>query len=867
MKPDRIIPPDLAKRFLRWFLRDDLTEEVQGDLEEHFYDHLEKISPLRAKLKYWFQVLNYLRPFAIRNIRSKFLYSNYTIMLRHHIIISFRSFNRYRMSFIINLLGLSTGLACVLLIYLWVNDELHIDKFHQADRRLYLVMANHQNADGIETWNGTPGLLARALKEEMPEVVYAVSGTDPDWFGQFSVGIDDKHIKARGEFVSGDFFHVFTYPLIEGDKDQVLKDKSSVAISQSLAGKLFTSEENAVGKMIDWQMGNIKKQFMVTGVFKDVPDHSSNRFDLVLPFDYFQDELVTYPFWNNNYAITWLVLNEGVNIGQFNNKIEDFVKEKGGESNVTLFVQRYSDNYLYGNFENGKQAGGRIEYVTLFSLIALFILIIACINFMNLSTARAGRRLKEVGIKKSMGAGRSSLIFQYLSESMLVTFFSLLTAFMLAILLLPQFNELTGKHLQLDFDRNVILTILGICFFTGMIAGSYPAFYLSAFNPVRILKGNLNTKSSETWIRKGLVIFQFTLSVILIVSVLIVYKQISFVRTRNLGFDKNHIIYIEKEGQVAENTETFINEVKRLPGVLNMAPTNFQVGRLGSTDGIDWKGKNPDENIPFYEVSVGYDAIEMLGLKMKEGRAFSRNFITDSTAVIFNEAAIKVMGIENPLGDKIGHYSGEKHIIGVVRNFNVESLYHEIKPLMFRFAPGNTNRVMLKIEKGKESEVLARLRKFYQNYNPGFTFNYRFLDTDYQALYTAEQRVSILSKYFAGLAILISCLGLFGLATFTAERRTREIGIRKVLGAAEISIIRLLSGDFAKMVMIAVILGIPLSYLIASNWLNDFAYRIELKWWYFMVSGIVAVVIALLTVGLQTFKAAQINPVQYLREE
>ncbi len=793
-------------------------------------------------------------------------------MFRHNLLLIYRTFKRFKTTFFINLIGLSTGLACALLIYLWVNDELSVDKFHEKDSQLYQVMANHENTDGTETWNGTPGLLANALKEEIPGVVYAVSGTDPKWFGQCALGVGDEQIKAAGQFASQDFFNVFSYNLIQGEQNQVLADKSAIVISRSLAEKLFNNKESVIGETVAWQMGDVAKQFMVSGVFEDVPSSASVQFDFVLPFDYFQDELVTYPFWNNNYAITYLILNKDVNIEAFNHQIADFVKNKNGEPNVTLFVQPYSENYLYGNFENGKQAGGRIEYVRLFSIIAIFILIIACINFMNLSTAKASRRIKEVGIKKAIGAGRKALIFQYLGESLLMTFISLLTAIIIVSLLLPQFNELTGKQLSLQFDGNLVLAVLGISLFTGLIAGSYPALYLSGFNPAVVLKGAVSsgkphTSIGEVWARKGLVVFQFTLSVILIVSVLVVYKQIAFVQTKNLGFDKDNIIYFMQEGKVAENTETFIAEAIKLPGVVNAAESDFQVGRLGTTYGIDWAGKNPDDDIPFYEVSVGYNALEMLGLTMKEGRSFSREFISDSSAVVFNEAAIKVMGLKNAVGEPIAHYSGDKHIVGIVKDFNMESLYHEIKPLMFRFDPKNTHTVMMKIAAGKEREVIAALQQLYQTYNAGPPPDYRFLDADYQALYTAEQRVSTLSKYFAGIAILISCLGLFGLAAFTAQRRLKEIGIRKILGASEFGIVRLLSGDFTRMVLIAIVIALPISYFIARNWLAGFAYRIDLEWWFFIGAGILALLIAWFTVGLQTIKAARVNPTKCLKDE
>ena len=788
-------------------------------------------------------------------------------MLRHHLILIYRNFKRFKSTFLINLIGLSTGLACVLMIYLWVHDELSVDKFHQKGSQLFVVLANHQNTNGIETWNGTPGLLAKALKEEIPGVQNAVSGTDPNWFGQVPLNVGENRVKALGQFASADFFNVFSYNLIQGNKNAVLSDKNNIVISKSLAAKLFGNKESVVGQTIGWQMGDYKNECVVSGVFEDVPANSSIQFDFVLSFDYFQDQMIKYPLWDNNYAITYLVLDKDVDIDQFNDKIAHFAKDKGGESNVTMFVTPYADYYLHGKYEDGKQAGGRIEYVRLFSAIAIFILLIACINFMNLSTAKASRKIKEVGIKKAIGAGRKALAFQYLGESMMMAFMSLLGAVLVVGFLLPQFNVITGKHLSLHFDVDLISAMVGICLFTGFVAGSYPALYLSGFRPAVVLRGNLNTTLGELWARKGLVIFQFSMSIILIVCVLVVYKQIQFVQTKNLGFDKDNIIYLSKEGNVAGHTQTFLSEAKKIPGVVDAAISNFHFGQIGTTYGISWKGKGPDDDVPIYEVSVGYGALEMLGIPIEEGRTFSRDFISDSTAVIFNEAAIKTMGLKDPLGAKIDHYSGEKHIIGVTKDFNVESLYHEIKPLMFKLEPDNANTIMLKLSAGKERETIAALRQFYQAYNPGFSFDYRFLDEDYQALYMAEQRVSDLSKYFAGLAIVISCLGLFGLAAFTAERRLKEIGIRKILGASIFGIVRLLSGDFTKMVLIATVVALPVSYWITARWLQGFAYKIPLAWWYFAGAGILSLLIAWFTIGLQTIKTARVNPTKCLRDD
>jgi putative ABC transport system permease protein len=855
-------PPKLAQRLLIRFLRSDLAEEVRGDLEEKFYLDIKNKTSFKAKLNYWYQVFNYLRPFAIR--KSKRLQQlNPFFMIKHTLLLTFRNYVRYKSSFFINLTGLSTGLACAVLIYLWVSDELSYDQFHSNGDRLFQVMANHHKPEGITTYTGTPGLLADALRDEIAGVEYGVS-TAAVSVQRFSLKAGDRRLKSYGQFGSEDFFNVFSYPITQGIPK--LNDKESIVISESLSLQLFGTAENVIGKAIDWELMGLRHQCFVSGIFKDVPANSSIQFDFVLSFRYFKENIVTYPGWDNNYAITYLRLKDGINPAAFNTQITDFMKTKEKDTIIKLFLQLYGDRYLFGSYKNGWVDGGRISYVKLFSIIAIFILAIACINFMNLSTARASRRSKEVGIKKAIGANRMALITQYLGESMILSMLSLFVAALLVALLLPQFNLITGKHLILEFDKNVILSALCLALVTGLLAGSYPALYLSGFSPAQVLKGKLNTALGELFARKGLVVFQFSLSVILIVAVFIVYEQIEFVQTKNLGYTRDHVIYIEKEGKVAESLETFVNEVKQLPGVVEAAPTTFQIAGGGYTYGLTWEG-NEEYNIEFHEIDAGYEATELLGFQVASGRSFSRQFPSDSTGILFNEKAIQVMGLKDPIGKKVKHYSGERTIVGVLKDFQYESLYEPIKPVCILFNPQQTMFVMIKLEAGKEQKTIASLQNFYSSFNPGFSFDYTFLDEDYQNLYTSEQRVSVLSRYFAGLAIVISCLGLFALAAFTTERRLKEIGIRKVLGSGEWSIIYLLSSDFTKMVLTAIVLALPVSYFLSVSWLENFSAHIELEWWYFGGAGIIALVIAWTTVGFQTFKAAKVNPVNSLKSE
>lgn len=789
-------------------------------------------------------------------------------MLQHYLIIIYRSFKRFKSTFIINLLGLSTGLASALLIYLWVNDELHIDKFHEKDRRLYQVMETLSENAGGGTVIESSGPVADALKADLPEVEYTAALAPPTWprFDAFVLSTNQRDIRATGQYAGKDYFNIFSYKLIQGNADQVLADKKSIVISEGLAMKLFNTTDNVVGKAVEFQH---EREFLVSGIFENIPSASSTQFEFVLPFEVFEEIAPWSREWTSMGPHIYVVLREGTDLKAFNKKIENFVARKtnGDQTHRRMFLAPYSNNYLYGNYDNaGVQSGGRIEYVKLFSAIAAFILIIACINFMNLSTAKASARIKEVGVKKALGAGRKRLAIQYMGESMLMTFLSLIIALALVGLVLPQFNLITGKQLSLTWDSTLVLSLLVIALITGLIAGSYPALYLSGFKPVTVLKAKLNSSIGELWVRKGLVAFQFTLSIVLIVSVLVVYRQIEFVQSKNLGYNKDNVIYFEVEGRVKENPETFLSELKRIPGIESAASSTHDMIGHNWSGGLNWEGKETEVTVQVQIMAVNHDFLETLGMEMKEGRFFSRDFPGDTAKIIFNQAAIEVMGFEHAIGKK----ARGMEIIGVVKDFHFESFHVDVRPQLFvlnrkNFAP--PSYIMARIEAGKEMETIERLNEFYKLYNPGFPLDYTFLDEDYERQYVAEERVSILSRYFAGLAVVISCLGLFGLAAFTAQRRLKEIGIRKILGSSDFGIVRLLSTDFTTTVLIAIAIALPVSYITARKWLDGFAYRIDLEWWFFAASAIMALLIAWFTVGLQTLKAARVNPAKCIKEE
>jgi putative ABC transport system permease protein len=791
-------------------------------------------------------------------------------MLQHHLLLFYRNLKKHKSSFFINLVGLSAGLSCSLLIYLWVVDELHMDKFHENSPQLYQVMENSKTEASINTTEGTPAVLSEALRKELPEIEYAVTASPTSWLAASKISVKgNNNIQARGKFAGPDFLNMFSYPIVSGNVNLMLSGLHKIVISEGLAMKLFKSTD-VLGKEISWRYVEMKTEShaLISGVFKDVPSNSSDQFDFLIPLDLFFYNSPNDRKWGSEGSNTFITLKKGTDAIDFNKKIENFMLNKGLQ-NRKLFIRPFADGYLYNTYENGKLTGGRIDYVKLFTLIAIFILTIACINFMNLSTAKASRRMKEVGIKKVMGAGRESLMLQFMGESILLSFLSLFLALFVVEMLLPQFNNIVGKSLMLNFNWTLVLSLLGITLFTGLISGSYPAIYLSGFHPSDALKGKLNPTATTLFTRKGLVVFQFTLSVVLIVAVFVIYKQIDYVQSKNLGFKKENVLQFETDGKLKNNVDQALMLIRQIPGVANASSIDRGLfGDLSFTFGdFSWEGRVPDEVIKFQRAKINAGLMETLGMTMVAGRSFSTRFGSDTAKLIINEAGIKVMRLKNPVG-KLFHQGGRDYqIIGVVKDFNFESFHQAVQPMFFKYSPEKTNRIMVKINPGQERSTINALQQFYKTYNPGYTLDYKFLDQDYQAQYVSENRVAVLSRYFAVLAILISCLGLFGLAAFTAERKLKEIGIRKVLGASELNIIYTLSKDFTIPVIVAIAIALPISYVLTKYWLNSFAYRIDLQLWYFIGAGFLALFISWLTVSMQAIKAAHMDPVKCLKQD
>ena len=793
-------------------------------------------------------------------------------MLKHYLLIAIRNLKRHKASFFINWIGLSTGLACAFLIYLWVSDEQHFDKFHVNDKRLCQVMEKNLVNHEIQVHEGTQGLLAQAMQKDLPEVEAAVpllNLKDVGVYLQMKNG--NKLSKATGIFAGKDFFRVFSFHLLQGNPNQALANRQGIVLSEQQASSLFGSPEKAMGQTVSWQMFGHQYETIVTGVADRTPYNSSLDFDFVLTYDLMINQVWTRgQNWQNEGPVTYLLLKPGTDITAFNAKIGPFVKKYSPNTGYTLFTRPYSSAYLHGTYVNGVQSGGRIEYVRIFSVIAILILVIACINFMNLSTARASRRAKEVGIKKVMGSSRLALIGQFMGEAIFTSFLSLLLALLIAYMLLPVFNQVTGKHLGITFSPSLITALISITLLTGFFAGSYPAFYLSGFKPVSVLKGRLRNSFVELLTRQGLVVFQFAMSLTLIIAMIVIYRQVDFIQSVDLGYNRDHVIYFDKEGTLEKNQETFLTQLKQIPGVASASSMEQNIAQAdigSSTYGVNWAGKPQNEEINFGVRSFNYGLTETLGMHIKEGRTFSTAFGQDSSNIMVNETAVRTMGLKNPIGARVNLWGQDKTVIGVVKDFHVSSLHDPIMPMLYYCEPGHTSLIMARLAAGQEKETLSRIGDFYRHFNPGFVFEYKFLDETYQSLYVSEQRISLLSRYFAGLAILISCLGLSGLAAYNAESRTKEIGIRKVLGASVQNVTLLLSKVFVRLIVISMLIAFPLTGWLMYNWLSGFAYHISIGWETYAIGGGILLLITLLTVSYQSIRAALINPVQSMRTE
>lgn len=766
----------------------------------------------------------------------------------------------------INVLGLALGIACSLLIFLWVSDEYSIDRFHQNSPQLYSVFERQYHDGIVDAGHNTPGLLSQEMKNVFPEVEHA---TGFSWSELGTFEANGKIIKESGNYAGEDFFKMFSYPLLKGRVAAALASPVSIAVSKKMAEDIFGSAENAFGKTLRFQN---KKDFKITAVFDNVPANSSAKFDYLLNWETFLEYYDWAKDWGNNAPATYVQLRKGTDPREFAKKITAFLENYHKQDNfkIRLDLQRYGDMYLHSNFKDGELAGGRIQYVRLFSIVAVFILLIACINFMNLSTARSARRAREIGVRKVMGAYRLALVRQFIGEAMLYVMLATVVSLIAVSFVLPSFNELTRKQIAIPFgDVRFILLMVALLLLTGFLSGSYPALYLSSFRPVTVLKGSLKFGTAARWSRKGLVVFQFVLSIVLIIGTIVVSRQVNFIQTINLGYNRENLLYIPLEGELSGKYGIFKTKALALPGIqavtkISKTPTNIDM----STGGVQWEGKAPTTMIQFTPVGVGYDFIQTMKLAMVQGRDYARDFATDSTGYIINETALQVIGFKDPIGKPLTFWQHPGRIIGVVKDFHVNSLHEPIRPMILHLDEKMDDGIALvRTAPGETKEALTSLEQICKELNPKFPFTYQFSDEEYQKLYKSEEIVGKLSKAFAFLAVFISCLGLLGLAMFTAEQRTREFGIRKVLGASVASLFGLLSKEFVLLVLLALAIASPLAWYFMNKWLLDYAYRVNLSWWMFALAGSAAVMIALLTVSFQAIKAAFVNPVKSLRTE
>ena len=789
-------------------------------------------------------------------------------MLKNFLKVALRNMWKQKGYSFLNIFGLAIGMTCSLLILLWIRDEKSMDNFHANGDRLYSIYERQYYDGKIDAGGYTPGLLPEEMKKVLPDVELSTGFL---WTEKTTWQVGDKILKEEGRAAGADFFRMFSSPLLQGTPATALATPVSVAISHKMAGEFFGSPQAAIGQAIRFQN---KKEYKITAVFEDLPENTSNKFDYLINWTSWLDENTWAKDWGNNGPQTIVMLRKDANPAAFRKKITHFLdnynKDQSKSFRIELGMQRYGDVYLHSNFVNGEVAGGRIEYVRLFTIVAIFILLIACINFMNLTTARSVRRAKEIGIRKVVGAVRPALIRQFIGEAMVLSCFSVLLALGMVLILLPAFNRLTAKSISFPFGVSSFwLSLLALTLVTGILSGSYPALFLSAFRPIRVLKGALKFSPSVAWFRKGLVVFQFVLSIILIIGTIVVSRQVDYVQSVDLGYDRDNLVYIPLEGDLTAKYKTFREQALQLPGVTGVTRTNQDPTQLDNgTGGVNWDGKDPNNLIMFTNVSVGYNFIKTMKLKLTAGRDFSPDYATDTAGYILNEEALRRVGYKNPVGRSFTMWNKKGTIVGIVKDFHFNSLHDPIKPLIIRFGEDeNYGQAVVRIRGSQTRPSLSGLEQLCHQLNPRFPFTYRFADDEYRNLYKSESIVHKLANCFAGLAIFVCCLGLLGLAMFTAEQRTKEFGIRKVLGAKVTTLFTLLSKDFIILVLIAFLVASPLAWLAMNQWLKNFAYHISLQWWVFILAGVIAMAIALLTVSFQALKVAMANPVKSLRTD
>jgi putative ABC transport system permease protein len=788
-------------------------------------------------------------------------------MLKNFFTVAVRNFLRQRLYSFINVFGLASGLTCALFIYLWVNDEVSKDKFHEESEKIFQIVSNLEMNDGeILTWQITPGPLAEDIREHIPEVELAArtQGT-----GNTLIQYGENAFMEKGMYADPEFFKIFSFKILKGQANFDTANISNISMSKTLARKLFGDEE-AIGKTVR-AFNSI--DLTVAAVFEDIGTESSIKFDYVLPFEIFKKNRGNGFNWGNYDHPLYVKLFDpeqaDVAIKKINERRAQIKTADGDEDNVDFYIQPFTEFYLNSQYANGVPVGGRIKFVRIFSIVAVFILLIACINFMNMATARAANRAKEVGVRKVVGAQRKSLIVQFISESTLISFIAMVIALGIVYMTLPMFNLLVAKQIVMSFGSAKFIAILiGIVMLTGLLAGSYPAFFLSSYQPASVLKSSSSQNFSGSTLRKALVVFQFALTVILIACSLVVYNQMEYIRNKDIGYNRESVLSFGLRGNLWKEFDAFKNEALQLPGIVSVAKADQSLVQVNNQNGsVKWPGKPDNDQHFFRTVCVDYDYLETLGLQLTEGRFFKKEF-NDTANFVLTERAVEVMGLHEPLGVQLEQWELMKgEVVGVVKDFHSRSMHDAIDPIVFVLWPKWAGWTFVRFDGTRTSEVVAGLEKLAKKYSPQYPFNFTFLEDDFERLYDNEKITASLALGFTVMAIIISGLGLLGLAAYTAERRRKEISIRKTLGATVTNIVSMMSRDFVQLSLIATVIGCPIAYYLMEKFLEGYAYHVDLRWELFLITAISVLTISLLTVIFQVTKAAIANPVDALRNE
>ena len=777
-----------------------------------------------------------------------------------------------RASSFINIGGLAVGMAVAMLIGLWIWDELSFDKYHQNYDRLAMVMQSETASGSISTQSAIPLPLDAELRKSYGSDFKHIAICS--WTEQHVLNVGDKNVSYRGNFMGAEAPEMFTLKMLAGSR-QGLTDRSSILISQSVAKALFGGSD-AINKII--KLDN-KDAFKVSGVYEDLPANTTlHDLAFIGPWDYYintPDNRRSPTDWGDNSLFMYVQVADNADMANVSARIHntkyDNMDPADRKYKPVMFLQPMSKWHLYSEFKSGVNTGGAIQYVWLFGIIGVFVLLLACINFMNLSTARSEKRAKEVGIRKAIGSLRGQLVYQFYCESMLIAVLAFVLSLALMLLILPYFNSVADKQLSILWNKPVFwLAGIGFTLFTGIVAGSYPALYLSSFRPDKVLKGTFKTGRFAAMPRKVLVVLQFTVSVVLIIGTIVVFKQIQFAKNRPIGYNRNGLVDIEVTNEDLHKNFTAVNaDLLKSGAVSQTAESSSSTTGVNNDRGdIIWKGKDPSLSDYFGQINVSFNYGKTVGWQFVQGRDFNTAFVSDSSAVVLNEAAVRYMGLKAPVGEILK--VGKKYltVIGVIKNMVMESPYDPVKQTIFRIGYGAFDHVIFRINPSRSAhEGLAAIAAVCKTYSPSVPFSYKFVDDEYAAKFATEQRVGSLATGFAILAIFISCLGLFGMAQFMAEQRTKEIGVRKVLGATVLGLWSMLSKDFVRLVVISLLIAIPTAYYLMNNWLQHYTYRSELSWWIFAATAAGAIMITLATVSYQSIKAAMMNPVKSLKTE